>query len=220
MTAYKFAIAILLALFTALPVSAVQQPSVEMEISLEWNFEVFLGDSKVGYHKFRLEQDNDRQKLISEANFKVKLLFLTLYKYQHENFETWDGECLQYIESRTNANGKKFSVLGSQGPDTFEVQATGLRNEVPGCVKTFAYWNPDFLKESALMNPQTGEILPVIVEPPAMETFTVRGEEIEAQRYQLTAKGINLELWYSKDREWLGLESTTKDGRTIRYELI
>jgi hypothetical protein len=211
-----FAVAIL---FASCAASAVQWPSSDGADSSEWNFEVFLGDSRVGYHNFKLVQVDDRQRLISEARFKVKLLFLTLYKYRHENSEIWQGECLQSIESQTDANGKKFAVLGSQGPDVFEVQATGLRNEVSGCVKTFAYWNPDFLKESALLNPQTGEILPVNVEVLSGETITVRGRDVEARRYRLQAKGMNLDLWYSKDGDWLGLRSTTKDGHTIRYEL-
>jgi hypothetical protein len=36
----------------------------------------------------------------------------------------------------------------------------------------------------------------------------------------LRARGINLDLWYSDDREWLGLSSVVKGGRTLRYELI
>jgi hypothetical protein len=212
----KFVITIV---FASCAAAATEQPSTDGSDSLEWNFEVYLGDSKVGYHNFRLEQDDDRQRLISEARFKVKLLFLTLYKYRHENSEIWQGECLQRIESQTNANGEKLAVRGSQGPDVFEVQTTGRRNEVPGCIKTFAYWNPDFLKESALMNPQTGEVLPVSVEVQPEETITVRGQDVEARRYHLQAKDMRLDLWYSKDGNWLGLQSTTKDGHTIRYEL-
>jgi hypothetical protein len=201
------------------PASAVQQRSMERADSLEWNFDVYLDDSRVGYHNFTLEQHDDQQILTSEARFKVRLLFLTLYRYQHENAETWQGDCLQSIESRTNANGRKFSVIGSQGPEAFEVEATGIRSEVQGCVKTFAYWNPEFLEESALMNPQTGEVLPISVESLSTETYTARGQDIEASRFRLRAKGLDLDLWYSKDRQWLGLQSTTKDGRKIRYEL-
>lgn len=215
----KLAVAIFLTTCTAFPASAVPEATVDNSRSREWNFDVFLGDSKVGYHHFRLVQDLDQQRLVSEADFRVKLLFVTVYKYQHENVETWQGDCLQEIEFRTNANGKKFSVFGLQGPEAFEVQASGLRTEVPGCVKTFAYWNPDFLEESALLNSQTGELLPVSVESIAEEPFTVRGEAVTAIRYRLQARGMDLDLWYSNDREWLGLQSTTKDGRTIRYRL-
>jgi hypothetical protein len=215
----KLAMVIFFTSSATLPITAVSSTGSQSEDPTEWNFEVFLDDSKVGYHNFRLEQADDQQRLISEAEFKVKFLFVTLYKYEHENSEVWEDDCLQRIESRTNANGKKFSVRGSQGPDAFELQATDGREELARCLMTFAYWNPDFLKESELLNPQTGEILPVSVESMATESLWVRGEKIEAQRFRLQAKDMNLHLWYSKAGDWLGLESTTKDGRTIRYEL-
>jgi hypothetical protein len=216
----KLAMVIFFTSSATLPISAVSSTGSQTEHSTEWNFEVFLDDSKVGYHNFRLEQAANQQRLISEAEFKVKLLFVTLYKYQHQNSEVWENDCLQRIESRTNANGKKFAVRGRQGPDAFELEATDQREELARCLMTFAYWNPDFLKQSELLNPQTGEILPVSVEPLETEPYLVRGENIEAQQYRVQARGMELHLWYSKDGEWLGLESTTKGGRTLRYELI
>lgn len=218
-TACRIAVLGLLSSIVAWSASAEQKAPDSDTRVFEWNFEVFLDDAKVGYHNFKVEQNDDRRRLVSEANLKVKLLFLTLYRYQHENVETWKGECLQRIESRTNVNGKNFAVVGTQGPEAFEVQASGLENVVPGCVKTFAYWNPDFLEEPELMNPQTGEILPVELQALAEETLMVGGKDIDARRYRLRAKDMDLELWYSQDDEWLGLQSTTKDGHTIRYEL-
>ena len=218
MSSCRAFISVLIACSLALSASAVPQPADRPD-SLEWNFDVYLGDKKVGYHKFRLEEDDASLRLTSEADFRVKLLFVTLYKYRHENSETWNAGCLQRIESRTNANGKEFSVRGIKRPDRFEVETKDARNELSGCVKTFAYWNPDFLQASVLMNPQTGEVLPVSIDRVAIERVSVRGEQVEAQRYRLKASGMDLDLWYSKGREWLGLQSTTKDGRKIRYEL-
>lgn len=219
MFAFRMALLIFFALNAAWPAAAAKQPAASDVEVAEWNFAVYLGNSRVGYHRFRLERDDERRQLFSEAVFEVKLLFLTLYRYRHENTETWNGECLERIESRTNDNGKKFSVRGSQRSDAFEVKATGLSDEVPGCVKTFAYWNPDFLRDSVLMNPQTGEVLPVVFEPLGAVPFEVRGREVEARRYRLRADGMDLELWYSQDDEWLGLRSTTEDGRTLQYRL-
>ena len=89
-----------------------------------------------------------------------------------------------------------------------------------GCVKTFAYWNPDILDEPELLNSQTGELLQVDIEPVANETVTVRGEQVPARRYRLLAKNMELDIWYSQDQgRWLALESTVKGGRKLRYEL-
>jgi len=84
---------------------------------------------------------------------------------------------------------------------------------------TFAYWNPEFLDQTRLLNPQTGEFVDVSIEELGGDVLQVRGVEVPATRFKLTAKQIDLTLWYSADDEWLALESVAKGGRTIRYEL-
>ena len=84
---------------------------------------------------------------------------------------------------------------------------------------TFAYWNPNFLEQSRLLNPQSGEYMPVNVEPLGKQEVMVRGDTVVAQAYRLTARNTELTVWYSDDNEWLGLESVAKGGRIIRYEL-
>ena len=69
------------------------------------------------------------------------------------------------------------------------------------------------------MNSQTGEVLPVNVTLLAEETLVVRGEETPARRFKLTARNMELDIWYSPDDRWLALESTVKGGRKLRYEL-
>ena len=84
---------------------------------------------------------------------------------------------------------------------------------------SFAYWNPDFLNESQLLNPQTGEYVDVNVEVVGTEMLEVRGQPVDATRFRLTAYEVDVTLWYSSDNEWLALESVAKGGHIIRYEL-
>ena len=191
----------------------------EIDTSQEWNFRVYLDDAEIGYHNFRLVDEGGQQQLMTEAEFRVKFLFITAYRYEHTNEETWQGDCLQEISSRTDANGKRFVVSGARAGDGFAVKANNELREVPGCVKTFAYWNADILNEPALMNSQTGELLPVTVTPLAEETLVVRGEATPARRFKLIARNMELDVWYSSDDRWLALESTVKGGRKLRYEL-
>jgi Family of unknown function (DUF6134) len=186
----------------------------------EWKFRVYLGDSAIGHHNFRLTEQAGQRTLLTEADFRVRFLFLTAYRYQHLNTEIWQGDCLQKIESRTDANGRILNVNGWRGPAGFEFHAPVTLGPVPDCVKTFAYWDAGILEEDTLLNPQTGELMPITVEQLPEEELRVRGLEIPARKYRLITKDLSLDIWYSTDREWLALESTTKDGRKLRYELI
>ena len=185
----------------------------------EWNFRVFLDDSEIGYHNFRVVDDGDTYHLTTEAEFKVRFLFITAYKYLHSNSEKWQGGCLAEITSQTDANGQAFAVSGTRTDAGLSVRSGSTETRLPGCVKTFAYWNPDILDEPRLMNSQTGEFLDVEIEPVAQEVLTIRGEDTAAQRYRLLAKNMELDVWYSDEREWLALESTVKGGRKLRYQL-
>ena len=85
---------------------------------------------------------------------------------------------------------------------------------------SFAYWNPAFLKQSRLLNSQTGDYMSVDIRPVGEEVLSIRGRNVVATRYSLDAEKLNMDLWYSSDQQWLGLESVTSSGRKLRYELL
>ena len=185
-----------------------------------WRFRVYLDDREIGYHHFYLAADGDTRQLRSVAEFEYKLLFVKLYDYEHENLETWSGDCLHSIESRTDANGTPYAVEGERAPDGFRVDGSAGVQTLPECVMSFAYWNPVFLRQERLLNTQNGEFLEVEVSEPVTESLEVRGEPRPALRYRVEAGELSLDLWYSTENEWLALESEVQGGRTLRYELM
>ena len=187
--------------------------------SRSWEFSVLLDGDEIGYHRFELARRGDSAEVRSEASFDVRFLFITAFRYRHVNRETWSEGCLASIESSTRQNGRKEAVTGELVDDVFQVEA-GDRSEVlDDCVMSFAYWNPEFLEQPRLLNPQTGEYLPVEVEPLGRQAVNARGEIVNAKAYRLVARDLELTVWYSDDAEWLGLESVAEGGRILRYEL-
>ncbi len=184
-----------------------------------WDFAVKLDGDKIGYHRFELIEEGQQRRLRSEARFDVRFLFINALKYRHSATEIWSDGCLREIETRTQTNGKKLAVSGATIDDRLVIDAGTEKNELSDCVMTFAYWNPEFLRQPRLLNTQSGEYLDVEVEELGREPITVRGLNMEASVYRLTAKKLELKLWYSSDDEWLALESVAKGGRIIRYEL-
>ena len=199
----------LLALSTS--VTAMQQ---------EWRFQVFLDDKEIGYHDFILQEKDEQRKLQSEANFEYRMLFVKLFGYEHQNVETWSGNCLTGIESSTDANGKPFQVSGSLQGDRFVLSGTAGEAELPSCSMSFAYWNPAFLNQERLINVQNGEVLEVEVSEPELTQLEVRGEMQPAWRYLLGAGEMKIELWYSENHEWLALETEARGGRRLIYKLL
>jgi len=191
-----------------------------MAADQEWRFQVYLDDKKIGTHDFVLQELDNQRKLLSEANFEYRLMFVKLYGYEHENTETWSGNCLTGIESTTDANGKPFQVSGSLQGDRFMLSGTAGEAELPSCNMSFAYWNPVFLQQERLINVQNGEIHDIEVSEPELVQIEVRGVMQAAYRYLLDAGELKIELWYSEDNEWLALETEARGGRRLRYQLL
>ena len=203
-------------LFAALlssPVRAEGAPQKTM------NFDVFLDGKKIGYHRFQIDGPEGDADVRSEASFDVKFLFITAFKYRHVTNESWSNGCLREIEANTDSNGKRLQLSGALTATGFLVDTGEQAAALPDCVMTFAYWNPGFLEQPRLLNPQTGEYVDVDVEELGEELVVINGQEFQARSVRLTGRKMDITLWYSTNQEWLALESVAKGGRILRYEL-
>lgn len=206
--------------FRLLLLAAALLPGLALaNVEREWRFRVLLDGSEIGTHTFRVAERDGERRVDSDARFKVRLFFIDAYTYAHEARERWQGECLTGLESRTDDNGKRIAVRGAGDGARFEVERAGARARHPGCVMSFAYWNPAMLKQPQLLNVQTGELTDVRVEPLGEETLRVRGAPTSTRRYALHAPKVRIDLWYAAGESWVQLESRTESGRMLRYEI-
>jgi len=193
---------------------------VSASTSNEWRFEVFLDDKPIGFHHFQLSTSGDTRELRGEARFSVKLLGLTVYDYSHRNLELWQQDCLQRIEASTDDNGKQLFVRGNNNGEQLLLEDNSGNRSVPGCVMTFAYWNPEILAQQQLLNAQTGEYLDISVQPLGEKTLQLQGSKVTALHYRLSTNENDIDLWYSSDRDWLALSTTTSGGRQLHYRRV
>jgi hypothetical protein len=184
-----------------------------------WQFEVFLDDTRIGYHRFEVVKQQDQVIVYSKARFDLEFLFFTAYQYEHDNFEIWQNDCLIKIESVTNDNGEEYQVSGKRVEDQFLLSNTGDTSPLPNCVKTFSYWNPDFLQSTQLLNPQTGEYTPVTITRLPDSVATIGGDTLSIQKYKLTGEKLEIYLWYTQEDQWLALESVVDNNHRVRYQL-
>ena len=192
-------------------------------INKNWQFKVYLDGDEIGFHNFSMIQKEQQHEIYSTARFDVEFLFFKVYSYKHDNVELWNGQCLNSINAVTDDNGELYKVSGKAANDVFVVNTMEdqdeKQNKYLACIKTFAYWDPEFLKETSLLNSQTGEMIQVESEFIGNETLKHRGEDVVARRYRLSGDNLQIDLWYSLDDSWLALESLTESGRVVRYAM-
>jgi hypothetical protein len=189
-----------------------------LETGREWNFRVLLDGKEVGWHRYVVRADGDATEVESRAQFDVRFLFLDAYRYRHEARERWRGACLDELQSRTETNGTVEAVAAVASDEALVVAGPAGDARLPGCVMSFAYWDPRVLGATRLLNSQTGELLPVRVDARGTERVTVAGRSVPATRHRLSAPELQIDLWYA-DGRWVALEAPTPGGRVLRYEL-
>lgn len=210
---------LLLSLMTFLMFSIGLASYAQASTQKTYDFKVFLDDDEIGVQRFVVSAEGTRTQIEVEAQFDVKYFFITFYSYRHTNSETWEGECLKEIRAKTNDNGESFFVEGTSKSGQLRLLIHNGETNLEGCVKTFAYWNPNWFQSNRLLNSQTGELQPVEIQTVGEETIAVRGATIPTKHQRIISDKFTIDLWYTMNDEWVGLQSTTKEGKKLRYEL-
>ena len=209
-----FAVTASLAIVPATPVNATVGDGVR-----KLTFDVFLDDRAIGYQRFELSPAGDGTRIETQAEFKVKLLRITAFAYDHSNTELWRGGCLQSIDSRTDSNGKKYMVSGRARGDLFVVATNDGESRLGDCVASFAYWDRDvLLQRQRLLNSQTGEYMPVRIDSLGLDRVRIGQRDVAVARYALRGQGLDITLAYAVGGgDWVALDSELDGGRTLRY---
>ncbi len=187
--------------------------------SQTYDFKVFLGKDEIGRQRFDVSSEGERTQVRIDAQFTVKFLYIPVYRYRHTNVETWEGTCLREIRAETDDNGESFFVNGVVRNGQLQVQTQAGNWTGEGCIKTFAYWNPEWIKGERLLNSQTGEHQPASILAVGEETIPVQGVPTRTTHRRIVTDKFTVDLWYALNGRWVALQSTTKKGDTLRYSL-
>ncbi|MEO5686642.1 MAG: DUF6134 family protein [Burkholderiaceae bacterium] len=183
-------------------------------------FKAFLDDKPIGEHRFTVVTDGATRKVTSEADFAVKFLGFNAYRYHHHVEEQWAGECLSSLVSSTDDDGKPASVKLLKSGGVNEITTLAGKKSEPGCLMTYAYWNPALREQKRLLNPQTGKVDAVTIERVGSGHVVVAGKDVVATDWRITGGESPVDVWLSDAGEWVGLDSMVSNGRhKLTYRL-
>jgi len=192
--------------------------SVHALTTQKLQYNVFLDGDKIGYHRVSIQPVDSRKIVQVEASFNVKFLIFNAYQYHHVAKEQWSNNCLTSIRTSTDDNGDKLFVNGMQQRNVFKIDSNDGSKLIDGCVKSFAYWDPQLLQASHLLNTQTGQYTAVKTLRLGEEEISLGQRKVNATHYQIISDEFVIDLWYSDEQEWLALSTVTESGAKLRYE--
>ena len=189
------------------------------------DFDVWLDSRRIGDHRFTVSRDGERREVASEARYRVKVAFLTLFRYDHEAKELWSAGCLDRLQARTRVGGERLLVDARTMPEP-NAEGRAMRvqrgteeapeqTELTGCLGTYAYWDRQLMARTSLLNSQTGELDPVTLE--RLGRVSLPGNAAEtAEAFNLATPDADIRLWYTDNGDWLALQTRTQE-RTLTY---
>lgn len=183
-------------------------------------FRAFLDDKPIGEHRFTVVTEGTTRHVTSDADFVVKFLGFSAYRYRHHAQEQWSGDCLSSLASSTDDDGKVATVKLVRSGDTDEITTGAGKTSESGCLMTYAYWNPAMRSQGRLLNPQTGKVDDVRIERVADGDITVGGRPVRAFDWRIAGGESPIDLWISDQGDWVGLDSMVSKGKhKLSYRL-
>ena len=192
--------------------------SLGQTATTELTFDVFLDNEPIGFHRVSIQEMPGERRVQVEAEMEVDFLFFTAFSYRHRADELWREDCIFELETRTDDDGQRLSVDAGPLGDALEVVTPSERKRLDGCVRTFAYWEPELLASDYLLNTQNGAYEPARLVALAPEPLRFNGRQYGAKRYRLeVGEEVRIDLWYDENDRWQALQTEVANGRVLNY---
>lgn len=215
-------IALLTGLITVAPALADEHgyPLFEPRDGERIVFDVYRGSSKFGTHEISFGRDG--ADLIADVRIRLRagLGPITVFRYEHDSSERWNGGRFFGLQARTLKDGEIFEIEAEAIDGMIETRGTAeggraIEEVLPGTILPSSHWHayPDGLDR--MLNTETGEPMDIVVRYMGRERIEGDGGMIEADRYRLEST-LTLDLWYDANGRWAGCAFEAR-GQEIRY---
>ncbi len=182
-------------------------------------FEVRRDGAPIGHHQVTVTGDDSGRTVAVEIVLEVRIAWITVYRYRHDNLERWLDGRLVALDSRTDDNGTRHRVTVRPTADGTALRIDGSAGVIAAApdVATTTYWDRRVFDADRvrLIDTQTGAVRAVTVEQRSRADREVLGRTVAADRLRLGGALDSL-LWYGPTDQWIGMHFTF-DRSDITY---
>lgn len=167
-------------------------------------FDIIRKDDKIGANVVEIDRSADSTTVKNKTNISVKLMYIEVYRYQHNCSETWKDGQLTAFKSQTDDNGTKHvvEIAPSATPDKVTLVVDGKKSQEPKSIAPASLWSKELVTRTELFDPADGKRISVKVKDLGEETLTLQGVKHQTHHYQLSAKppgDFDRDLWFEGD---------------------
>ena len=212
------------------PLASAGEPSAQgQSISQNWlagvpedgqlSYEIVRKEKRLGFQTLNFSKNDDGD-LVVDVYIRIdfKFGFIPLFRYLHENREIWRDGQLMALVSKTDNNGDDEFASLRRTANGLVGSGTKVAGAITHAALSTSYFNPNFIRQEALISSQDGRVLEVDIEEVGIDTMPTPDGPVEAVHYRLSGD-LRLDIWYSRAGRWVG--SAFKIGdETIRIRPV
>ena len=123
------------------------------------------------------------------------------------------------LDSETDDNGTQHKLSAALKGAALQVEADGKPAQVDKNIIPASLWNPELVRQSVMLDTQTGQVMPISVVDGGSEQVTVESGPAPAHRYTIKGK-FSQDVWYDSRGRLVQSQLVARDGSVITYKLI
>jgi uncharacterized protein DUF6134 len=181
------------------------------------NFTVMRNGEPIGTSTMRLSRDGGQTVADIVTHIRVKIAYITVYRYDQSETERWVDGRLVAMTSLTDDNGTVHKVSATRSGEILSVDVDGKVAEVDPAVIPVSLWNASLLRSTIAINPQDGRLTPVSVVDHGEEPLILQGRPTTAHHYSIKTS-FPQDVWYDRQHQLLKVELRGSDGSRIQYQ--
>lgn len=206
----------LLAVAILVPMQAMAQPWKPAH-GTKLEFDVFRDGGKFGTHVLGFKREGDTLTVKTDVKLRVDLGPINFFEYIHDVTETYIGDRLVWIGSRTKNEGRWKTLSAELAGAGLKVNGEKFKGMLHGPVIPSTHWNAEEMKQAKMFSTETGEMLPMKVTDRGIEKVKVGNTTIDARRYDVDSE-LDASFWYDAQGRWVKCAFEAQ-GSKIEYVL-
>jgi hypothetical protein len=167
--------------------------SLALELSTLWK------GMSVGVYTFAVTPSAERDEMIVAHAFtvRVKIGFVTAYRYRHEVEEVWRDGLLRSLASRTDDDGEETAVTVERIDDHLRMAGPGGPQRIAGDIlTTTCAWHPAFVARNSVLDASDGSVVSLTIGDAGRERLRIDGSDVDAAVYEFRSPSLCGRLWY------------------------
>ena len=181
-------------------------------------YEITRKGKRLGFQTLDFKElDNGDLQVDVHIEIDFKIIF-PLFRYLHDNREIWRAGKLLSLSSKTDNNGDdEFVKLRAEG-DKIVGSGTKFAGGLTADMLTTSYFNPNFIRQTALISTQDGRRLDTEITVVGREVLQLETGRVEATRFRLSGK-LRIDIWYTDSGRWVKTEFIRGGNKLIVQEV-